>query len=166
MAFITDGYQTLIYFEILGALNPGGAAQIFRERTVKPPELDSNGTLDTTTMRNIFFRSFQPKRLLGNITPMGCEIQYDPAMFGLAFIILLNTVNFIIIQFPDGSQIKFYGWIGKFVCKPLKEGEFATADLEVFNSYQDQFGANQVLTYAGPNAQFMVMPGAQAAYET
>ena len=158
MALITDGYQTLIYFNVVG-----DPQALFREKTVTPPALDSNGVLDTTTMRNLRFRSFQPKRLLGVPAPMTCEVQFDPVIFNTfgGIVLLLNRVDFIVIQFPDATQIVFYGWIGKFAVKTMKEGEFASADIDVHNSFQDAAG-NVVPLAWGTNNAFHLFGPAQA----
>ncbi len=150
MAFLTDGYQSVIHFNIF-TVNGIADGAFFREKTVKPPDLDGNGMLDTTTMRNVTFRSYQPKKLLGMSGAMTCAVQYDPGIYNaLVGIVFLNKVDFIHIRFPDDSQIKFFGWIGKFDPKALKEGEFAEADIEVYVSHQDKFGVNQPIQYFLP----------------
>jgi hypothetical protein len=165
MAFIKDGYQSLIYFNALAALGDP-AHGFFRERTVTPPALDSNGVLDTTTMRNLVFRSYQPKRLLGVPAPFSAEVDYDPAIFGIGPTLYLNIVDWVVIQFPDGSQLRFYGWIGKFAAKALKEGEMSWADIDVHNSFQDAFGVNQPLLWrVGPNG-FVNFGAANAPFTT
>ena len=58
MAFIENGYQTLISFNT----SPGLSALI-KEKEVQPPELEV-GDIDTTTMRSEIFRTKIQKSLI------------------------------------------------------------------------------------------------------
>lgn len=123
MAFLTNGFQTLIGH----SLAPG---VLLREREVQPPEIEV-GAIDTTTMRNEYWRTQAPKFLItpGDITVQG---QYDPILpYGTTtFTGLLGLVGNITIRFPDLSAIVFPGWLDKITPASLKEEEFPLAEFK------------------------------------
>jgi len=154
MAFLTEGYQTLIAFSQLPNVP-------FRERTVTPPQLDAAGLIDVTTMRSQILRQKQPKKLLDTST-MSCEIQWDPVVYSTVGDVtkrVLGKVGGSQIEFPDGSQISFYGWIASFKPAALKEGEFASATIDVVCSHQDANGVLQTITYTKPADVINHLPG-------
>ncbi len=139
MAYITDGYQTLISF----ALAPG---ILFKEKEVQPPGLDSNGEVDTTTMRNIRWRTKQPKHLI-TATDVNFKASYDPAVFQTIINDLIGKNNILSVLFPDGSVVEVWGWLDKFVPDTNKEGEFPLADCVFHCSNQDNNNVEQPPIY-------------------
>lgn len=139
MAFLTDGYQTLISFSIAITVN-------FKEKDVMPPGLDGNGEIDTTTMRNSRWRTKQPKHLV-TADDMKVTVQYDPIIYQTVVNTLLNQNGTIIVSFPDGSTLEFWGWVDKFIPAALKEGEFPLADITIHPSNQDDSGNEQAPIY-------------------
>ncbi len=140
MAYLTDGYQTLISF----ALAPSVP---FKEIEVQPPGLDSNGALDTTTMRNIRYRTMQPKHLV-TATEMKCTAQYDSVMYNTIVATLIGKNGQITVTLPDGHTLTIWGWLDKLVPNAHKEGEFVKAELTIHPSNQDNSGVEQAPVYA------------------
>lgn len=135
MAYLTDGWQTLISFSLAPSV-------LFRAKEVQPPDLDAGGEVDTTVMANNRWRTKQPKHLvtLGDTTLVA---QYDPQCYTDVVTTLLGKNGQITITFPDGRTITFWGWVDKFTPSNLKEGEFPTAEVKIHSSNQDNSGTEQ-----------------------
>jgi hypothetical protein len=124
MAKLTDGFKTLIAIT--------GITALFEEIEVTPPELDANGVIDQTTMRNGRYRTNLGKKLvtLGTISVV---VAYDsnviPQMQNI-----LGSNRQIVITFPDGATFTFYAVVNKFTPDALKEGERPQATLELIPS--------------------------------
>lgn len=131
MPFIQDGYQTLISFGADPLI-----VVVINEKEVQPPDLDGGGEIDTTTMRNLKFRTKNPKSLV-TLGDMTVQINYDPVVY-TSLLNILNVNNLIRVIFPDGSTLDFWGWIDKFTPASLKEGEFPLAELKIHSSNHDQ----------------------------
>lgn len=149
MAFLTDGYQTLIGFVDAPLLGLGDLTLVMKEKEVQPPDIDGGGELDTTTMRNVTWRTKQPKSLftLGDVT---AQIQYDPIIY-TSILVLLNRNTRIGIRFPDLSALSFFGWVDKFTPPSHKEGDFVIAELKIHCSNQNNSGVEVApVFFAGP----------------
>lgn len=145
MGLLTDGYQCLIEFTQLPDVP-------FREKTVTPPQLDSAGVIDITTMRTQLLREKKPKKLLDTGT-MSCEIQWDPVIYdtiGNIATRVLGKNGLIRIEFPDGAMINFFGWVASFKPGALKEGEFAGATIDVQCSHRDENDVFRPIAYFKP----------------
>jgi hypothetical protein len=129
MPFIQDGYQTLVQFS--GPVPPGSIV-CAKEKEVQPIDIDGLGEIDTTTMRNAKWRTKNPKSLI-TAGEMTLQVNYDPTIYS-QFVTSINVNQFIIVTFPDGTQLGFYGWISKFTPASLKEGEFPLAEIKVMCS--------------------------------
>jgi hypothetical protein len=137
VAVLTDGYQTLVSI--------GGT--VFKERETQPPGLDAGGPIDTTTMRNVRWRTMQPKHLV-TATEIKVKAEYDPVFYVTILTSLLGVNGQIGIIFPDGHTLTFWGWLDKFVPDSHKEGEVPLADLTIHPSNQDNSGFEQPPVYA------------------
>lgn len=142
MAYLTDGYQTLVGFDAAPAIQ-------FKEKEVQPPDLDGGGEVDTTTMHNVRWRTKQPKHLV-SAGDMSIQAQYDPILYSTIVSDLLNVNNLITITFPDGATLEIWGWVDKFTPAPLKEGEFPLAEVKIHFSNQDDNGVEQAPVYTAP----------------
>lgn len=140
--YLTDGFQTWIRFN----LAPG---VLLKEREVQPPDVDGGGEIDTSTMRNSYWRTKQPKslRTLGDMT---VQASYDPLTYSTVVSKLLNKNNTIQVLFPAiggvvggarSGTLTFWGWLDKFTPASLKEGEFPMAELKVHCSNQNGGGS-------------------------
>lgn len=142
MAFLGDGFKTLVTF----ALDP---AIRLAEKEVTPLGYDGGGMIDTTTMHNTLMRTRFPKSLTtGDDVVLLCS--YDPIVYQSIFTSLLQKNGQILIIFPDGSQVSFYGWLDKFKPQALKEGEFPLAEVTIICSNVDTFGVEQTPSYSAP----------------
>ena len=123
MAMLIDGFRTIIQLSLL----PDGV--YFKEVSITPPELNGQGAIDFTSMRNTLYRTKAPKSLvdIGNIT---AEVQYDPKIYG-AMSSVLNKIQLITVQFPDLQIIRFYGFPTRFSPAALREGENPRATIEI-----------------------------------
>lgn len=132
MSRIDDGYQTLVDF----ALSP---TVKFYEKEVTPPSIEGGGANDTTTMRNVKWRTNAPKKLF-SLGQSKLTAAYDPAVYE-DIQTMLNKNQLITITFPDGSTVAFYGWLDSFTPGAIKEGSQPTADVTIICSNQDADGA-------------------------
>lgn len=133
---LPDGFRTLVTF----SLRPG----IFlREREVTPPELDGGAPIDTTTMRNLRWRT-QASRSLLTLGELVLQCQYDPFVYA-QLIADMQVNQLITVTFPDGALLAFYGWINKFTPPSHKEGEFPVAEVRIVPRLRGAAVAPQVI---------------------
>jgi hypothetical protein len=142
MAYLTDGHPTTVTFYALGT----GVSILFKEVSVTPPGVEGGGPNDTTTMRNVAFRTKQPKHLK-ELSDGACTFQYDPAILD-QIMSLINVNGVIRIDWPDGSAWEFYGWLNNFTPGEVVEGAMPTATGTINCSNQDDAG-NEI----GPDYQ-------------
>lgn len=131
MARLDDGFSTLILFD----LDPNVSLW---EKTVTPPGWDGGGEIDTTTMRNEFYRTRSPKSLV-TLTNSTLVCAYDPIAYNEIFF-MLNLNQIITMQFPDGQVLQFWGWLNLFQPNEHKEGEQPTAQVVIIPSNQNAGG--------------------------
>lgn len=129
---IDDGHSTLISF--------ANAANIaLWEKEVTPPGADGGGPNDTTTMRNIQWRTRSPKKLI-TLTESTGTCAYDPKVY-TDIMNQLNKNQQITVTFPNGATLVFWGWLNSFRPNANREGEQPTATYEVVPSNQNSVGA-------------------------
>jgi len=131
MSRIDDGFATTMSF----ALSP---TVKFWEKEVTPPSIAGDGANDTTTMRNIAWRTKAPKKLK-SLGEAKLSAAYDPAVYE-DILDMIQVNQAITINFPDGSTYTFYGWIDEFAPGAVKEGAQPTADIKVICSNQNESG--------------------------
>jgi len=132
--YLTDGHPTTITFYALGT----GIAIKLKETAVTPPGIDGGGENDTTTMRNVNWRTKQPKALK-TLTDGSCTFQYDPAIYD-QILSIINVNGVIRVDFPDNSAIEFWGWLNNFTPGENVEGTMPTATGTIICSNQDDSG--------------------------
>lgn len=110
----------------------------FYEKEVTPPGIDGGGANDTTTMRNTAWRTKAPKKLK-TLTTAQTVVSYDPEVYD-NILAALQVNQLITIQFPDGSQVKFWGWLDKFTPGNVTEGSQPTATIAIECSNQNDAG--------------------------
>lgn len=133
MPRIDDGHSTLITFALAPSVK-------FYEKEVTPPGMSAGGEVDTTTMHNTRWRTRSPKKLV-TLTPVSLTAAYDPSVYDTIVDDLLGKNGEITIEFPDGSELDFYGWVDDFQPNALVEGEQPTAEVTIIPSNQNQSGA-------------------------
>jgi hypothetical protein len=141
MAIINDGHPTLIRFALDSSVQ-------FKEKEVTPPGLDGGGENDTTTMHNVTWRTRQPKSLV-TLTECTFLAAYDPIVYD-EILAMLNQNQLITVEFPDGSELRFYGWINEFTPNRNVEGEQPTAEVTIIPSNQDSGGVETPPDYVAP----------------
>lgn len=135
---IDDGFQTLITFENIPAV------KIF-EKTVTPPGMQAGGAIDTTTMRNIAWRTNSPKKLK-TLTAISATVAYATVAYAelMAQISLLQQIT---VTFPDGATLSMWGWLDEFTPGQLEEGNQPTATITIQPSNHDASGAEVAPVY-------------------
>jgi len=146
MSRIDDGFSTTIAFgDQASGTGPGIT---FWEKEVTPPGMDAGGANDTTTMRNILYRTRAPKQLI-TMTPTTLVVSYD-AVFYDDIIAMIKVNQLITITFPDTSTVAFYGWLDKFLPGNIVEGEQPTATVTIEPSNQTDAGVETAPDYTAP----------------
>lgn len=117
-----DGHSTVLTF----ALSPNLSLWEVR---IKLPGIDFGGPNNVTTMRNVAWRTRQPKKLK-TLTPITGTCQYNLDVYG-QIIAMGPTVQAITLTAPSTRTITFYGWLDKFDPQENVEGEPPTATFTV-----------------------------------
>lgn len=128
MSFLKDGYQTLYSFSTASTV-------FFRERSVTPPGIDGGDEVDTTTMRNLKWRTRQPRKLI-SLTESSVTVSYDPEIYD-DILAMVNENQLVTITFPDGSTLAFWGFLKNFTPGENSEGEFPSATITIVPTNQD-----------------------------
>lgn len=143
MARIDDGHSTQITF---GSQPSGtGPGITFWEKEVTPPGMDGGGENDTTTMRNLVYRTKAPKKLI-TMTEMTIVVSYDASFYD-DIVDMINVNQQITITFPDTSTLVIWGVLDKFVPGNIVEGEQPTADITIFPTNQNSVGVETAPVY-------------------
>lgn len=138
---LDDGFRTLISF--------GGAFGVtLWEKEVTPPGMDGGGPVDTTTMRNSFWRTRNPRWLI-TLTDLAATVAYDPFFYTTA-LTFMNVNTFLDVQFPDTAIVSFWGFLDKWTPNPNREGEQPTANIIIVPTNQDENGFEVNPVYVGP----------------
>lgn len=128
---IDDGHSTTIEFSAESSAD----ALMLWEKTVTPPGLEGGGANETTTMRNVLYRTKSPKKLI-TLVDSSVKVAYDPEVI-TNLLTIINTNNQITITYPDGSTVVFWGWLDSFIPDPLVEGEQPEATVVIIPSNQN-----------------------------
>jgi hypothetical protein len=141
---IDDGHATLIEFSEAPNLK-------LYEKEVTPPGLDGAGGNNTTTMRNVEWRTFAPKKLK-TMTELTASVAYATDAVYQDMPSLLQVNQLITVTFPDGSTVEFWGFIDKLAPQRNTEGNQPTMELTVVCTNQDDTGAEVAPVYTAPAA--------------
>lgn len=135
---LDDGMKTLI------TLGNNPSIRLW-EKSVTPPAIVGGGAVDTTTMRNMAWRTQAPKKLktLGN---MSVTVAYASYAYH-EIIQQVGVVQEITITFPDSSSIVFRGWVDEFTPGENVEGEQPTATLTIISANLDSDGEELAPVY-------------------
>ncbi len=118
---IRDGYATLIQIGVTPLL-------ALYEREVTVAAAQGGGPIESTTMRNLAYRTKDPKTLkqMGDLMATVCSttttyqtIEQD----------LINEPTFCLVAWPDGSTLKLYGYVDQFSPAGFSEGNLPTFNL-------------------------------------
>ena len=138
MSYINDGHGTIYSF----SLEP---SVLFKEKAVTPPGLQGGGPNDTTTMRNIRYRTRQPKKLL-TMSESKLTASYDPEVYD-AIVDMMQVNQEITITWPNGASLTFWGWLDDFTPGEMVEGAQPTAEVTIIPSNQDDADTEAAPTY-------------------
>lgn len=128
---LDDGFATIITLANLPTVK-------FYEKEVTPPGYTAGGPIETTTMRNLAYRTSAPRKLK-SLTQVTVTVAY--ATEALTQIWAQIAVNQLItITFPDGSTIEFWGWVESFTPGAHKEGDQPTASMVIHPGMRDADG--------------------------
>lgn len=141
MARMDDGYRTIVTFD-------GAAIEVW-EKTVTPPGMDGGGGIPTTTMRNNFLRTKDPKQLV-DFTDLVFTAAYDPIVYATVIAVAIQINQLITVTFPDGSTVVFWGFLDKFIPGENSEGNqpIATVTVVITNHDNDDNEVIPVYTAA------------------
>lgn len=141
MSYIDDGFSTTIGFANYPSVQ-------FKEKQVQSPGFDGGGGNDTTTMRNTAVRTMAPKKLW-SLTDCTLIVSYDPIVMN-TIKNMINEVQEITVNQPDGSEWVFWGWLNRFTPQRNQEGTQPEAEAQIIPGNQDDNGAEVVPTYNAP----------------
>jgi hypothetical protein len=128
---LDDGFSTIIELEYLPTV------KLF-EKEVTPPGYNGGNPIDTTTMRNIAYRTQAPRHLK-SLTKMTVTAAYATEVLPQIWQ-QINKNQVIMITFPDGSGLHFHGYIQEFTPSAHKEGEQPTATVTIESTMRDSNG--------------------------
>ena len=145
MAYLTDGYQTLITFANYPSIK-------MKEVSATPPGMSGGGANDFTNMRNVSVRSKAPKKLK-TMDDMSVVVHYDPDVFKATEVYKMINENQLITQtFPDGATLAIWGWVDAFAPSSLEEGTAPTATLTIICSNLNATQVETAPVYTAPSA--------------
>jgi hypothetical protein len=100
-------------------------------------------------MRNLIWRTRQAKKLK-TLTDMTVTVSYDPKVYadnGALLFYALNINQQIIIWWPDGSKLTFWGFLDEFMPGEIVEGAQPEAELKIIATNQNNAGVEQYPIY-------------------
>lgn len=134
---LDDGFSTVITFANATTIS-------FWEKEITPPGMDAGGPVDTTTMRNVLYRTMNAKHLI-TMTPMTFVAAYNSGVLD-DVVNQLGKNQQITVTFPDGRPWTFWGFLDKFQPNALKEGEQPTAQVTIQPTNQNASGTETAPT--------------------
>ena len=138
---LDDGFSSTIGFGLNASVH-------VYEKSIKPPGIHAGGAVDTTTMRNVAYRTASPKRLK-TLAEGTVKVAYATSCLS-QLLAMVGKNQLITVTFSDGSTWAFYGWIDEFNPDALVEGQQPEAEIKFIPSNQDASGAEQAPTYGTP----------------
>lgn len=139
---IDDGFSTIF------TLSNIPSAKLY-EKELTPPGVMGGGPIDTTTMRNLAWRTKSPKQLksLGDVT---ATVAYATEVYD-DVIAQIQVNQEITVTFPDQSTIVFWGWLEEFTPGNNTEGAQPTAKVTIHTSNHDADGVETAPVYTEGN---------------
>jgi hypothetical protein len=140
---LDDGHATIV------TLSEAPTIKLY-EKEVTPPGMSAGGPIDTTTMRNVGWRTFSPRQLM-TLTPTTATVAYATEAIPVLYD-LVGVLQQITVTFPDGSSVEFWGWIESFTPGSNVEGEQPTASITFQPSNTNADGEEVAPAYSEPAA--------------
>ena len=139
---LDDGFSTIITLSNIPSVK-------LYEKEITPPGISAGGPIDTTTMRNITWRTMSP-RALKTLTPVSATVAF--ATEAIPVVQSQIGINQLItVTFPDNSTLTFWGWLEEFAIGALTEGEQPTATLTINPGNVDDAGEEVAPIYDAPD---------------
>lgn len=139
---LDDGFSTIITLENIPTIK-------LYEKDVTPPGYTAGGPIETTTMRNIAYRTSAPRKLK-SLTQLTATVAYATVAYPDIWA-QIGINQLVTVTFPDESTISFYGWIEEFTAATHTEGEQPTASLVIQTGMRDNNGEEVAPAYANPH---------------
>lgn len=139
---LDDGFSTIITLENIPNIR-------IYEKDVTPPGYTAGGPIDTTTMRNVAYRTQAPRKLK-SLTQVSATVAYATSAYPDIWA-QIGINQLITITFPDESTLEFYGWIEEFTPSTHVEGEQPTANLVIQTGMRDNDGEEVAPAYQHPH---------------
>lgn len=131
---LKDGFDCVISF---AADNDVSLFQV----GMTPPGVDGGDPVDTTTMHNTAWSTFQPQTLK-TMTEAAITAAYDPDVLE-DIIALINVKTTITVHFYGGGTWCFYGYLKSFKPNGCQRGTMPLADCAIQPTNCDSTGAEQ-----------------------
>lgn len=138
---LDDGFSTIITLANIPTI------KLF-EKDVTPPGMTAGGPIDTTTMRNVEWRTGAPRKLK-SLTQVAATVAYATEAFPTIWA-QIAVIQLVTVTFPDGSSIVFWGWLEEFTPATNTEGEQPTAGIVVQVGNRNPAGAEVAPVYNAP----------------
>lgn len=117
------------------------------EKSVTPPSVSHGGAIDTSTLRNVGWRTKNPK-VLKDMGESSATVAYDPAIYD-DIMDVLGTNQLITVTHPNGDTWAFWGWIDSFQAGEMGvDEEQPTATITIIASNQNASGAEVAPVFA------------------
>jgi hypothetical protein len=133
---IGDGFPIILTF----ANNPTLALWW---KTVKPPGMQGGEAVDDTSMYNVAYNTFNPRKLK-KLTPVTSTAQWDEDQYN-AYFDQINKNQLISVTFPSGRVIQFWGYLQNFDPNEMSEGNDTTAAVTIMPTMKNSAGAETAL---------------------
>jgi len=128
MGKVRDGWSSKITFSTTQS-----TTEVYLYETgVTPPGLVGGGAGDFSTMRNVKYRTKQPKTLI-DMSPASFVGAYSVDVYS-ELVDVVNVNQEITVTFGDGSTLTLWGWLDEFTPNEMVEGEMPTANMTVIPS--------------------------------
>jgi hypothetical protein len=135
---LDDGFSTTIELENIPTV------KLF-EKEITPPQISAGGPINTTTMRNLAWRTASPKKLK-NMGPINTTCAYATSAIPVLFA-QIGVNQRMTISYPDGSWLRIWGWLEEFTPAAFTEGEQPTATVVFQPSMHDDDGVEVAPEY-------------------
>jgi hypothetical protein len=140
MARIIDGLGTIYSLA-------GTSAKMWEVSTT-PPGVAMGGAVNTTTHRNVAWRT-KGKKTLKELTDGSMTVAYDPACL-TTLLTQVGVNQLITVTFPDESSWEFWGILDEFVPGDATDGEQPEAEITIIPTLQDNAGVEVPPEYNAP----------------
>lgn len=118
----------------------------FLEKSVTPIGFDGGDPIDVTNNSKSAIREQYPRKLV-QLTGGSATVEYDGTQL-TAIQAAINVAQYITIEYLEGDQIRFYGWVRTFTPSDFAEGAQPTAEIAIESAGVDDSGDEEGLIYS------------------